>query len=91
MGQYAQPGYYPPPYYHQGQVPPFPPSVETTNAAPATVAQVSVGKDANETSTISTYQDINKYQDIKSKVTNNHQEIEGYIGQRIRSQLNSQK
>ena len=51
MGQYAQPGYYPPSYYHQGQVAPFPPSVETTNAAPVTVAQVSVGKDATKTTT----------------------------------------
>ena len=52
MGQYVQPGYYPPPNYHQGQVVPFPPSVKTTNAVPA--KQLSVGKDANETSTIST-------------------------------------
>lgn len=53
MGQYIQPGYYPPPYYHQGQAP-LPSSAKTTNTATATVAQVSVGKDANETSTIST-------------------------------------
>ena len=51
MGQYIQPGYYPPPNYHQGQVPFPPPSVETTNVAPATVAQVSVGEDATKTST----------------------------------------
>ena len=51
MGQYVQPGYYPPPNYHQGQVPFPPPSAKTTNAAPATVAQVSVGKDATKTPT----------------------------------------
>lgn len=52
MGQYIQPGYYPPPNYHQGQVPFPPPSAKTTNSAPATVAaQVSVGEDATKTST----------------------------------------
>jgi len=49
MGQYIQPGYCPPPNYHQGQVPFPPPSVKTTNVAPA--KQLSVGKDATKIST----------------------------------------